>query len=89
MLDGYKGKYEHLLGKLAEVGLPEKREGGYRACGGGGMPEILYIQPHRKPGDEERSVLGFEEVARSIEAKFPGDEFMREAASCFRSWSGG
>lgn len=84
----YKGKYEHLLGKLLEAGLLESHEDGCRACAGGGVPEILYIQPHRKPGDEKRSVLGFEEVARSIEAKFSGDEFMSEAASCFRSWSG-
>lgn len=82
----YKKKYRHLIGKLTNAGLLEESGDEFRPIVRNSKLDILYIQPHVKDGDDPDSVVHFETVAEALEAQFPGDEFMLEAARSFRAW---
>lgn len=86
----YKKKYLHLIDKLADAGVIKEINGEFQPSIKNDDLEIVYIQPHKKENEvnsEKISFIDFHTVANAIEQAFKNDEFMREAANSFRSWS--
>lgn len=80
----YKEKYQHLLGKLRDLGLINDEE---KFTGSKNDIKVIYIQPKKREGDKAENVIDFKTIAKILQTKYPTDEFTLEYAKALDAWS--
>lgn len=81
----YKEKYQHLLGKLRDLGLINDEE---KFTGSKNDIKVIYIQPKKLEDDKAENVIDFKTIAKILQKKYPTDDFTLEYAKALDAWSG-
>lgn len=80
----YKKKYGHLLAKLRELGLIDEQG---QFTGKSDKIEIVYVQPHKKDGDEARKVIAFAWLSDWLTTRFGQNDFEAALARSLSKWA--
>ena len=80
----YRDKYEHLLGKLRNLGIIDDEK---NFTSSKDEIKVIYIQPREPEKEKGERVIDFKSIAEILRKKYPEDDFIKEFAEALEVWA--